>query len=279
VEDLAKLLDVMVGYDPEDPLTAYGVSHIPRTYTNFLVKDGLKGARIGVIRESIGTNADPAADDFKRVDEAFAKAVSELQAAGAVIVDNIVIPDVKALLARRANAPDSDEATAVYFARNAADAPYRDHASMYTPANIAKVSPTKHLERSEGRRESAAQLQQKHYESLLARKQLMTNLMKVMADNNLDAIVHKTVEHEPNRIADATKPPYPGTKGVIHMNTFLEFLSSMTVPAGMTSTGLPTGITFVGREYEEPTLIRLAYAYEQATHHRAPPASTPALKP
>jgi Asp-tRNA(Asn)/Glu-tRNA(Gln) amidotransferase A subunit family amidase len=63
------------------------------------------------------------------------------------------------------------------------------------------------------------------------------------------------------------------------MNTFLEFLSSMTVPAGMTSTGLPTGITFVGREYEEPTLIRLAYAYEQATHHRAPPASTPALKP
>jgi len=107
----------------------------------------------------------------------------------------------------------------------------------------------------------------------------MTNLLKVMADNDLDAIVHKTVEHQPGKIKDATSPPYPGTKGVIHINTFLEFVSSMTVPAGMIADGLSAGITFLGREYEEPTLIKLAYSYEQATHHRKPPASTPALNP
>jgi amidase len=279
VEDLAKLLDVLVGYDPDDPLTAYGVNHIPESYTKYLDKDGLKGARIGVIRESIIANSEPESDDFKQVDAVYGKAVSELQTAGAVIVDNLVIPDIKALLGKRASAPDADDSQAVYFARNAAEAPYKNHAEMYTPENIKKVSPTKRLERSESRKASPSQLQQEHYDSLLARKQLMTNLLKVMADNKLDAIVHKTVEHQPNSIKVATSPPYPGTRGVIHINTFLEFVSSMTVPAGMTADGLPAGITFLGRGYEEPTLIKLAYAYEQATHHRKPPASTPALKP
>jgi Asp-tRNA(Asn)/Glu-tRNA(Gln) amidotransferase A subunit family amidase len=49
VTDLAKLLDVMVGYDPEDPLTARGVGHIPGSYQKFLDGNGLKGARIGIL--------------------------------------------------------------------------------------------------------------------------------------------------------------------------------------------------------------------------------------
>ena len=53
VTDLAKLLDVMVGYDPEDPVTALGVGKHPDTYTRFLNRDGLKGARIGILRESM----------------------------------------------------------------------------------------------------------------------------------------------------------------------------------------------------------------------------------
>ena len=51
----------------------------------------------------------------------------------------------------------------------------------------------------------------------------------------------------------------------------------MTVPAGFTKDGLPVGITFFGRPYSEPTMIKLAYAYEQATMHRRPPATTPPL--
>ena len=51
----------------------------------------------------------------------------------------------------------------------------------------------------------------------------------------------------------------------------------MTVPAGFTADNLPVGITFFGRPYDEPTLLKLAYAYEQATRHRAPPKTTPAL--
>ncbi|HET9884878.1 MAG TPA: amidase family protein, partial [Candidatus Binatia bacterium] len=102
VEDLAKLLDVMVGYDPEDPLTARGVGQIPQSYTSFFDKNGLKGARIGILREAMGYATEPDSEDFHKIEEVFDKAVDELKSIGAEIVDPIVIPNLKALLAKRA---------------------------------------------------------------------------------------------------------------------------------------------------------------------------------
>ena len=102
VTDLAKLLDVMVGYDPEDPITARGVDQIPDSYTKFLDKNGLQGARIGILRESMGYDAEPGSEDFSKVTAVFDKAVAELKAAGAAIVDPVVIPKLKELLAKRA---------------------------------------------------------------------------------------------------------------------------------------------------------------------------------
>jgi Asp-tRNA(Asn)/Glu-tRNA(Gln) amidotransferase A subunit family amidase len=110
-----------------------------------------------------------------------------------------------------------------------------------------------------------------------AREQLMINIANVMAENRLDAIVHKTVEHQPGLINDAINPPYTGSRGVPMLNTFLIHAASMTVPSGFTSDNLPVGITFFGRPYSEPKLLKLAYAYEQATHHRKPPSTTPPL--
>ena len=78
VRDLAKLLDGMVGYDAEDPVTALGVGKVEGSYTRSLNKNGLKGARIGILRESIGNNSDPNADDFKTVNAAFEKNVAGL---------------------------------------------------------------------------------------------------------------------------------------------------------------------------------------------------------
>src|SRR6185503_4208570 len=80
VRDLATLLDVMVAYDPEDPLTAAGVGKSDGSYTRFLDANGLKGARVGILRESVGQNSEPGSDDFKKVDSVFAKAVAELKA-------------------------------------------------------------------------------------------------------------------------------------------------------------------------------------------------------
>ena len=118
VTDLAKLLDVMAGYDPDDPLTARGVGHMPESFTKFLDKNGLKGARIGILRESMGFDSEPDSEDFKKINEVFDRAVADLKAAGAVIVDPIVIPNLKALLAKRAgNFTDEEESFSRYFSQ------------------------------------------------------------------------------------------------------------------------------------------------------------------
>src|SRR5439155_20185407 len=100
-------------------------------------------------------------------------------------------------------------------------------------------------------------------------------MMKVMDDNQLDAIVHKSVEHQPTFIKDGINPPYVNNKGVPTLNTFLVYSASITVPSGFTIDDLPVAITFFGKPYSEPSLLKLAYAYEQATRHRIPPKSTP----
>jgi amidase len=105
----------------------------------------------------------------------------------------------------------------------------------------------------------------------------MIALMKVMSDNRLDAIVHKTVEHQPTLIKDGVNPPCVSQKGVPNLNTFLVYVPVITVPAGVTSDNLPAGITFMGKPYDDGTMIKLAYAYEQGTRHRRPPESTPKL--
>ena len=108
---------------------------------------------------------------------------------------------------------------------------------------------------------------------LKARDTLMINMLKVMADHRLDAIVHKAVEHQPTLIKDGVNPPYVDQKGAPHINTFLMFVPSIVVPAGFTRDNLPAGITFLGRPYDDAKMIQLAYAYEQATQHRRAPTS------
>ena len=67
----------------------------------------------------------------------------------------------------------------------------------------------------------------------------MTSLLAVMADHQLDAIVHKTVENQPAIIGDGKNPPYPGSWGATNLNTFLLYVPSITVPAGYTSDDIP----------------------------------------
>jgi amidase len=271
VKDLATLLDVMVGYDPEDPITARGVGHIPASFTKFLHKDGLQGARLGILRESIGLNAEPDSEDFKKISEIFDRAVGELKAAGAEIVDPIVIPKIKELLAKRSGRPgEADQSFKNYYGRSA-NPPFKTPAEAIASPDFAKV-----VKRSQDRFKRNPDAA-KHYESLRAQDELMTIFLKVMADQKVDAIVHKAVEHQPTLIRDGVNPPFVDQKGAPHLNTFLVYVPTIVVPAGFTRDNLPAGVCFIGRPYDDGNLIKFAYAYEQATHHRRPPASTTGL--
>jgi len=271
VTDVARVLDVMVGYDADDPETALGVGRAPKTYTAMLDANGLKGARIGILRESIGLRSEPGSEDFAKVTAAFDRAVGELTSLGATVVDPIVIPGIKEALAKRASGPaEVEESWKLYFG-SSASAPFKTREEMLRSPEFAKVT-----EIAKGRLQAPLD-EQRHYEYLRARDALMVAVMKVMADNRLDAIVHNAVEHQPTLIKDGVNPPYVSQKGVPALNTFLVYVPVITVPAGFTTDNLPFGITLMGRPYDDATMIKLAYAYEQGTHHRRPPDTTPRL--
>lgn len=269
VADAARLLDVMVGYDAEDPITARGVGHAPKSYAALLDRNALQGARIGILREPMGYNTEPASDDFARVGQVFDNAVRDLASAGAEIVDPIEIEDLNALLATRHRAPGEDEnAFSAYMSRSV-DPPYNSREELMASPRFAQ---TLHGVRQ---RWNAPADNGKRRIYLEARELLMTRMLAVMADHRLDAIVHKAVEHTPTLIEHGINPPYVDQKGAPHINTFLVYVPSVVVPAGFTSSDLPAGITFLGRPYDDALMLRLAYAYEQATKHRRPPAATP----
>ena len=273
VKDLAQLLDAMVGYDAEDPVTALGAGRAPQSYARLLDKNALKGARIGVIRESIGQFSEPDSEDFKKVDAVFQKAVAELKAAGALVVDPIAIPNLKAALAKRATNPAlADESLRLYLARNP-NSPFKTREDIAKSPEMSKSIPPSKADQWTMPLEKTDMAAWGAY--LQTRQDLAVAIAKVMADNKLDAIVHKSVEHQPTYIKDGINPPYVNNKGVPALNTFLVYAASMTVPSGFTSDNLPVGLTFFGKPYSEPTLLKLAYAYEQATHHRVPPRTTP----
>jgi len=268
VTDLARLLDSMVGYDPDDPVTGYGVGHTAESFSAGLDRAALKGARLGILREPMGFTSEPDSEDFKKVSEVFDRAVGELRAAGADIVDPVVIPDLNALLATRTRSIEDDDASyELYF--KGGKTPYATRADAMASPLFADVT------NSVRRRWFANSSDEAQLDYLRARETLMINLLKVMADHRLDAIVHKAVEHQPTLIKDGVNPPFVDQKGAPHLNTFLIFVPSVVVPAGFTRDNLPAGITFLGRPYTDAKMIKLAYAYEQATCHRRAPAATP----
>jgi Asp-tRNA(Asn)/Glu-tRNA(Gln) amidotransferase A subunit family amidase len=244
---------------------------MPESFTKFLDHKGLQGARVGILRESIGSHAEPASEDFKKISAVFDQAVVELKAAGATIIDPIVIPNLHTLLAKRAGSFTDEEAAFKEYLGRSPKPPYESRQAAKQSPQFSKVM--------KGARErwNRAPDATAHYEYLKAREALLTSILKVMADHRLDAIVHKAVEHQPTLIRDGVNPPYVDQKGAPHINTFVVFVPSVAVPAGFTCDNLPAGITFLGRPYDDGNMLKLAYAYEQATHHRRPPASTPPL--
>ena len=105
---------------------------------------------------------------------------------------------------------------------------------------------------------------------MVLRGTLREVILQVMVDNNLDALAYPTIRRKANVIGEAQL----GTNCRL---SFHSGLPAITIPGGFTPDGLPVGVELLGRAWSEPQLIKIAYAYEQVTHHRRPPASTPVL--
>ena len=92
VRDAAILLDVIAGYDPRDAITAYSVGHVPGSYAALLDRDGLRGARLGVIRSPMDPNADRASADYLKVKLVIDRAINDLKWLGASVLNDLLIP-------------------------------------------------------------------------------------------------------------------------------------------------------------------------------------------
>jgi Asp-tRNA(Asn)/Glu-tRNA(Gln) amidotransferase A subunit family amidase len=279
VRDAALVFGVIVGYDPKDPVTASAVGYAPAAYTSFLDADGLRGARIGVIRQPMDAKADMASDEYKKVRAVIDRAIGEIRARGAEIVDPVTIPDVidRVQRAYDGNVLETEAAIDAYLAA-------RPTAPARTLRDIllsGKVTPSRArtLMNTVGRTTT----EPAYAAAMRTAEDTRRIVFTLMADHRLDALLYATFDYAPGRIAPdvMTRAVVEDVAGIGNNRRLSPVIGfpAIAVPAGFTSDGVPVGLELMARPFAEPTLFRLAYAYEQATRHRRPPASAPALAP
>lgn len=260
VTDLAIMLDATVGPDPSDPITKEGVAHIPRTYREALTPDGLKGARIGVLRTLWGS-----APEDGEVGGILRKALDGMKAEGAEVVD-ITVPGLDDLL--RDSSVINDEFKfdlAAYLAR-------QPNAPVKTLGEIVERG-LHHdaLDASFKLRNSPEKRETEHYrQALVKRRAARAAVLATLEEQRIDALAYPTLRRKPVVIGEAQS----GSNCQLSATTGLPAIS---MPAGFTTDGLPVALELLGGAWTEATLLKYAYAWEQASKLRRPPFSTPPL--
>jgi len=269
VEDAVKVLQVISGYDPKDPITKMSQGKIPKDYTKFHQKDGLKGARIAVFTRYINTKTiDP------QIKKIFLRAVDELKKQGATVITPFDIPDYDKLI------EDIWQSTFQYDLNNylaslGKKAPYKTlkdiyESGLYLPyVEDGIKDELKHTTPPQDRRPPVLDLY--HTEKNI---NFRDAVIKEMDKYKVDAIVYPTWSNQPRKVGDMTSPDGDNSQ-ILSPQTGMP---AITVPIGYTKENLPVGITFFGRLFGEPTLIKFAYSYEQGTKYRKSPANFPDIK-
>ena len=271
VADAAILLTAMAAPDPADGATTVPARR-QTDYTRALDANGLRGARIGVVRNRLfGSNA--AADALANA------SIAVMKRQGAVIVDPANIPTLGQF-------DDSEFEVLLYefkadlprfFDWWGPGAPVRTLADViaFNTAHASEELPYFGQELMT-QAETKGPLTERAYTAALARNHRLAaveGIDAVMVKHRLDALVAPTggpawLTDLVNGDGGTASAPGPSTVAAV------AGYPHITVPMGFDH-GLPVGLSFLGRAWSEATLIRLAYAYEQATHHRQPPTFAP----
>ena len=269
VADAVAVFQTIVGEDPDDPVTAAARGRKPETYASALVADGLRGARIGVLRQAYERET----TDAEMV-QVFMKAVEDLRQAGATIVDPARVEGLEGIRRAQGIGP----CMGFKYDINRYLASHGDKVPVKSLAEIVKSGrfhPTvqRRLEQANDGVENGPDTPACKAETEY-RDQVRAAVLKMMDTQTLDALVYPTWSNPARLIGDLNTPHGDNSQFFSPTTGF----PSIQVPMGYTRGVLPAGITFFGRAWSEATLIRLAYSYEQATRHRVPPSNTPPLR-
>ena len=269
VEDAVRIFQVIVGADPDDPVTAAATAHLPQDYMASLDRNGLHGAVIGVLRQAYER---PTLDP--EVARVFMAAVEDLRRAGGTIVDPANVDGLDAIR-RSQNAPCMGFKYDInhFLAARAGAVPVKDLGAIIQSRGFHPSAQLR-LENAEKGPENGPDSPVCAAENAY-RDQFRAAVVKTMDRLKLDAFVYPTWSNPPRLIGDLNTPPGDNSQVFSPTTGF----PAINVPMGFTRGGtLPAGMTIYGRAWSEAKLIKYAYAYEQATHHRHAPSSTPPLR-
>ena len=286
VGETALILDITAGYDPNNPTTSRSVGKIPTpesshsedSYTDCLSEDGLNGARIGIYRDFFGTEFD-ALGEGTEIDEGFETgaaqvtavvedAIEEMDALGATIVDPVSIGPIEEVydLYQNGYYVQGEVKTSLnaYFESLGDGAPISSVEELFESGQYAcdiagsiEAANDADLDTFEG----------DFRENVGIRNELQNRILETMAEEELDAILYPSQTQPPERVGESGI----GWRARLSSNADMPAIS---VPAGFTDDEhLPAGVELLGRQFDEPLLLKLAYAFEQGTDHREPPES------
>lgn len=269
VEDAVRVLDVIAGSDPADPYTEEADDRRPPSYLPFLDADALRGKRIGVSRQ-IADRRD-ADRDVLRV---FDRALRDLARGGAVVIDSVVIPEQDEIPLRNRACRRFKHDLERYLASLGDRAPVRTldeiiESGDYHPLVAQSL-------RSFNEVSEPPDSDPQCIQGRANRDKLRAGVRRVMRAQRLDAIVFPTWSNPPRLIGDLNTPHGDNSQDLSPHTRF----PAITVPMGWVRVRdyeLPVGLQILGDAWSEPTLIGIAYGYEQLTRHRRAPEATPPL--
>jgi amidase len=265
VEDMALVLDAIVGYDPADEWTvATELADVDRSYVDHLDADGLDGARLGVLRGAFGPDDDPDAAAVTAVVEEALEAMSD---AGAELIDPVEVSRLEERI----------EETMLYVLQSKhdidaflaeRDVPVESVEEIY---ERGEYHPDLDLFEAFAEGPSDPADDPDYWRRIAAQESFRHALLTPFADHDLDALVFPDVQVLPPTEADLEEKY---TTATFPTNTVIASQSlcpAVSIPGGFTDDGVPVGVELLGKPYDEHHLIELAYAYEQAADPRRPP--------
>lgn len=274
VADAALVLDELAGIDPDDPATRDSTCKSLRNYASFLTRDGLRGARIGVVRNSFELSAgsgNAAGDELIR--GLFDEAVRVVKDEGAILVDPIEIKSLGKLGESEFEVLlyDFKADLNAYLADFGANAPVHSLADIieFNERNREKEMPYFGQDIFLKAQEKGQRTEKAYRESLIRSRRLAREegIDGVMDKYRLDALIGITTG--PAWLTDLVDGDHdPG--GVFPLAAVAGY-PNVNVPMGLIF-GLPVGVSFFGRAWSEGPLIRMAHTFEQATKGRKAPA-------
>ena len=272
VYDLAATLDIIAGFDSDDLWTANSLGKMPlESYVSFIDPDGLRGARVGVLKEGWDPQFIPV---DPKVIEMAKQAIQVFADNGAKVFDPVSLDiDLPQYLTGNGMPSLKERIHAInqYLSRHGAEYPYKNAAELLLDHEGV---PMRDQPREEITNPRSLDRDPEYHAVLQGRAKLREMVIALMDRYGLDALIYPHKLAGPLKIGPRDDPERAYRPNQMSTTTGMP---AFIVPMGFTDDGLPVGLEILGRPWSEPTLIKLASGFEAVTDNRRVPASTPAL--